>query len=232
MTTLEISVCFKFVMLEKSESSYDNLGFESVVTFPEGTTQTIYDAASFFITKMLSSDGNAITIDSLCLHEVGAFGIFVEFSMNASQLKSQSEEQYKIFLETEQLELGVLGRNLTTIHGPEEELSNIKTPNLIFAFSELILWPPSPNFTEVMTAATRTRRLWIPYVLFSSESEPYQFVGKHLFEASSGDTVGLLHDAIDVHIRSFPTYDRETRYKVVVYEVRLPTPYGPTTDAS
>ena len=71
MTTLEISVCFKFVMLEeKSRSSYDNLGFESVVTFPEDSTQTIYDAARSCITKMLSRDEDVATIDNLRLYEV------------------------------------------------------------------------------------------------------------------------------------------------------------------
>ena len=71
MTTLEISVCFKFVMLEeKSRSSYDNFGSGSVVTFPEDSIQTIYDAARSLIAKGLSIHENVVTIDNLCLYEV------------------------------------------------------------------------------------------------------------------------------------------------------------------
>ena len=58
-------------MFEKeSRSSYNDLGCGSVATFPEDSTQTIYDAARSNITRRLSNDENIVTVDSLCLHEV------------------------------------------------------------------------------------------------------------------------------------------------------------------
>ena len=57
---------------QKSRSSYENFGSESVVTFPEDSAQTIYDVARSLITGSLNVEDpwTIATIDSLSLHEV------------------------------------------------------------------------------------------------------------------------------------------------------------------
>ena len=73
MVAPETSLRFNFAMFEqKSRSSYENFGSESVVTFPEDSAQTIYDAARSLITRSLYVEDpwTIATVDSLSLYEV------------------------------------------------------------------------------------------------------------------------------------------------------------------
>ena len=77
------------------------------------------------------------------------------------------------------------------------------------------------------TRKPRKRSLRIPYVLFNRDSYPYLFVGQRYVNASSEDTVGLIHDVIRQHIEAVPAYDGRSSYFVHVYEVRRPTTFQP-----
>jgi len=73
------------------------------------------------------------------------------------------------------------------------------------------------------TREPRKRLLRIPYVLFNRDSWPYLFVGQDHVDASSEDTVGLIHDVVRQHIEAIPAYMGWTGYRINVYEVRRPT---------
>ena len=130
----------------------------------------------------------------------------------------------------ENLEPELMRRASTILYHPEEVLGKIGTTDLVVVFSEFGFWPSSASCVEAMIAATRSPRsrpLRIPFVLFNSESEPYRFVGQRYFEASSGDTVGLLHQTVHAYIQCLPAFDGETGYNIIVYEVRWPTSMWP-----
>ena len=55
--------------------------------------------------------------------------------------------------------------------------------------------------------------------MFSRESDPYRFVDQNHVDASSEDTVGLIHDVVRTHIECIPRYNKGIEYNIVVYEV-------------
>ena len=64
---------------QESRDTYEDLGFGSLVGFPEDSAQTIYDAARSLIARRLAGEDlcAAITIKSLTLYEVRVSKIFV-----------------------------------------------------------------------------------------------------------------------------------------------------------
>ena len=140
--------------------------------------------------------------------------------MNTLQVNCQYEERYKKALEEGRLEPDLLRSRSSAIRDVGDELGDIKTSNLIFVFGTFNLWFVSANCVETTVAATRKHQLRIPYALFNRESDSYQFVDQSHVDASSTDTVELLHDIVHTHIKCIPPHDREIGHNIVVYEVR------------
>jgi len=149
--------------------------------------------------------------------------------MNTLQPNDRHQERYKKVLETGELGPDLLGRSSSAIRYAGSKLGNI-TSNLIFVFSKFGFWSAFANRTETTIAATRKPRdrpLRIPYALFCRESGSYQCVGENHVDASSEDTVELLHGGIHAHIRAIPPYNEETGHEIIVYEVRRLTAVWP-----
>lgn len=73
MTALEVSLCFEYATFEqKPNSPYSLLGLRSVVVSPEDSVQSIFDAASSFITILLAAEypSSVTTFNNLTLYEV------------------------------------------------------------------------------------------------------------------------------------------------------------------
>ena len=147
--------------------------------------------------------------------------------MNTLQVNGQYKEGYKKALKKGELELDLLRVRSSAIHNVEDELGDIKTPNLIVVFGMFNPWFAPANCAETAVAAVRKHQLRIPYALFNRESDSYRFVDQNHVDASSTDAVGLLHDIVRTHIQCIPPHDREAGHNIVVYEVRRPTPVWP-----